>query len=512
MQWKNVWIFTILSAVLPFTQIKANNSKERFDSIYYKVLLETSISDTQKSLKIADSLYQYTASDELKIRSLLLSAYTYQIAGDVTGVFEKALEAEKLAEKTKNHEWQIRIIGLLSSELREIGLENERKKVLKKMKNTIPKIKDEMTRNLLFSMYHQELAYNYFGDFDKDEIWNNLKKSKKYLDKVPEMETKNMLMGINEWVYANTYIGLKENPDSALFHIRKAKKYFEKSADPNYMKDMVLLNEGSAYLLKNELDKAYEYLKKAETLSEETENTASKLMIYNQLYEYYYSVNDTVNSYKYLTQVKKMTNEINENKIQPLERFIENFKAENQFLEKKNQVVSMIFTLFCLGLLAFVFIYFYVRRKTRNKIKELKAKLESFNSESLIQEKSKVVINEEVNQKILDGLEEFVQSKGFLKSNITIADLSSELNVNIKYLSHVLNHDLGKDFNKFINENRIYYILDKLYNDEKYRLYKLSFLAKECGFSSHSKFSSVFKSVTGLTPSAFIKQLDKHDK
>src|SRR5690625_6463448 len=70
--------------------------------------------------------------------------------------------------------------------------------------------------------------------------------------------------------------------------------------------------------------------------------------------------------------------------------------------------------------------YFYVIRKTGNKIKELKAKLKSFNSESLIQEKSKVVkstpkvvINEEVNQKILDGLEEFVQSKGFLKSNIT---------------------------------------------------------------------------------------------
>ena len=241
-------------------------------------------------------------------------------------------------------------------------------------------------------------------------------------------------------------------------------------------------------------------------------------MIYNQLYEYYYSVNDTVNSYKYLTQFKKLKNYINDNKVRPLEVFIENLNEENQFLEKKNQVVSMIFTLFCLGLLAFVFIYFYVRRKTRNKIKELKAKLESFNSESLIQEKSKVVkstpkvvINEEVNQKILDGLEEFVQSKGFLKSNITIADLSSELNANIKYLSHVLNHDLGKDFNKFINENRIYYILDKLYNDEKYRLYKLSFLAKECGFSSHSKFSTVFKMFTGVTPSSFIKHLDKNE-
>lgn len=241
-------------------------------------------------------------------------------------------------------------------------------------------------------------------------------------------------------------------------------------------------------------------------------------MIYNQLYEYYYSVNDTVNSYKYLTQVKKMTNEINENKIQPLERFIENFKAENQFLEKKNQVVSLIFTLFCVGLVSFVFIYFYIRIKTKNRIIALKTELESLNAESFSNTKSertkstpKIIVNEEVNQKILNGLEEFVQSKGFLQSNITIADLSSILNVNTKYLSHVLNHDLGKDFNKFINENRIYYILDKLYNDEKYRLYKLSFLAKECGFSSHAKFSTVFKMFTGVTPSSFVKHLDKNE-
>src|SRR5690625_2509275 len=134
------------------------------------------------------------------------------------------------------------------------------------------------------------------------------------------METKNMLMGINEWVYANTYIGLKENPDSALFHIRKAEKYFENSADPNYFKDMVLLTKGSAYVLKNEFDKAYDYLKEAETLSEETENATSKLMVYSQLYDYYYLVNDTVNSYKYLTQVKRLKNHINDNKVRSEER------------------------------------------------------------------------------------------------------------------------------------------------------------------------------------------------
>ncbi|RTZ46822.1 hypothetical protein EJ377_15815 [Chryseobacterium arthrosphaerae] len=47
-----------------------------------------------------------------------------------------------------------------------------------------------------------------------------------------------------------------------------------------------------------------------------------------------------------------------------------------------------------------------------------------------------------------------------------------------------------------MNRLRINYIVDKLINDEKYRQYKISILADECGFSSHSKFAAVFKAVT----------------
>jgi AraC-like DNA-binding protein len=73
----------------------------------------------------------------------------------------------------------------------------------------------------------------------------------------------------------------------------------------------------------------------------------------------------------------------------------------------------------------------------------------------------------------------------------------------------VINSSYQRDFNTYINELRINYIIDKLKTDSNYRLYKLSFLAEESGFSSHSKFSAVFKAVTRLTPTKFIYYLEQ---
>ncbi|NHQ67331.1 helix-turn-helix transcriptional regulator, partial [Elizabethkingia miricola] len=46
-----------------------------------------------------------------------------------------------------------------------------------------------------------------------------------------------------------------------------------------------------------------------------------------------------------------------------------------------------------------------------------------------------------------------------------------------------------------------------LYNNPLYREYKISYLAEECGYSSHQVFITAFRKETGMTPSYFIKQL-----
>ena len=119
--------------------------------------------------------------------------------------------------------------------------------------------------------------------------------------------------------------------------------------------------------------------------------------------------------------------------------------------------------------------------------------------------KTKNIMSRTTEVEIITSLERFEQNLGFLEPSLTISDLAQKLNTSIKYLSFILNKHYLKDFNTYINELRIHYIVNKIESNKEYRSYKISYLAKECGFSSHSKFSAIFKSVKGFSPSFFIE-------
>lgn len=65
------------------------------------------------------------------------------------------------------------------------------------------------------------------------------------------------------------------------------------------------------------------------------------------------------------------------------------------------------------------------------------------------------------------------------------------------------------NFNAYINKLRINYIVEKLKNEPNFISYKISYLAENSGFSSHSSFATVFKSITGISPVTFIDLLRK---
>lgn len=126
----------------------------------------------------------------------------------------------------------------------------------------------------------------------------------------------------------------------------------------------------------------------------------------------------------------------------------------------------------------------------------------------LLKRKQEPLMTSETEAKLLEFLGEFEKGTLYNSKNMSLPFLAGELNTNTKYLSNVINRHKSSDFKSYINRLRINYIVDKLIHDEKYRQYKISILAEECGFSSHSKFASVFKTVTDYSPSAFIKQLE----
>ena len=113
----------------------------------------------------------------------------------------------------------------------------------------------------------------------------------------------------------------------------------------------------------------------------------------------------------------------------------------------------------------------------------------------------------ETEKTLLKKLKKFETKNEFINPDLNLSLLAVDLKTNTKYLSHIINTHKKKDFNNYVNELRIFYIIQKIQEDPKYLNYKISYLSKESGFSSHSKFATVFKNTTGLTPSAFLHQV-----
>jgi AraC-like DNA-binding protein len=110
---------------------------------------------------------------------------------------------------------------------------------------------------------------------------------------------------------------------------------------------------------------------------------------------------------------------------------------------------------------------------------------------------------------ILKLLGIFEESKGFLRSNITIQTLADEFDTNGKYLSKIVNEYKKNSFVQYINDLRIEYAINILRDDQKFRKYTLQALSSEFGFNSPESFSKAFLKKTGIKPSYFIKELNK---
>lgn len=105
-----------------------------------------------------------------------------------------------------------------------------------------------------------------------------------------------------------------------------------------------------------------------------------------------------------------------------------------------------------------------------------------------------------------ENLMQFISSeKPFLISNLSLRSLAEQVEIHPNKLSWLLNEQLGKNFNEFINHFRIQYFKN-LATDPSNSHISLLGLAYESGFNSKTVFNTYFKKETGLTPKEFIQQ------
>jgi AraC-like DNA-binding protein len=99
-------------------------------------------------------------------------------------------------------------------------------------------------------------------------------------------------------------------------------------------------------------------------------------------------------------------------------------------------------------------------------------------------------------------------NKPFLDRDLNIQELSVMTKIPRHYITQILNEKHHKNFFTFINEYRVKEVIER-FSDPKYRNYNILSIALDSGFNSKATFNSIFKSMTGFTPSEYRDKMQK---
>lgn len=275
----------------------------------------------------------------------------------------------------------------------------------------------------------------------------------------------------------------------------------------SYLKKLHQANivEGYAYhyFVLNEYDTSIGKYLEVLSIAEDIKRVSLRVDILKKIGHLYQKIGDTEKSARFLTKYIHLEDSLRVIKNNSLSITMHNFISERstKVEAEKNGNTGYYILFMVLTLVGCVFIItFYVKSKRAVVIT---------NNLSDNPKSQDLALSLKTENSLLQKLDKFEASNEFLDKNMSMSRLIGLLETNVKYLRHLLKTYKNTDYNSYINELRINYILEKLKTDPVYLNYKISYLADECGFSSHSKFSANFKRVTKLSPSEFISSINQ---
>lgn len=510
-------LFTLIG--FSFFQCFAQVSK--YDSIYSKVSTELLNADPKKSLINIDYLYNLSENNTERIKACMLNAKLLRQYGFQKVAILSLNKADSLATIEKNHFYLARINGFLSTLYRESKIVTLGKNHLNKAMLFSNEIDDKNEMYKFKGNLFQELAYYEMEVSNYSKAIEHLKKGEQFLNKITSSESidKSFLIAINSEMLAKNYLSLQK-ADSAVAFYNKAKLSLNHSQSANSpLKGFIYNGLGDVYMTKKEYKNALLNYKEAEKIAEESNFHILKQEIYESLLSYFKTTNDNKNYIIYSELQKKLYKQTEKEQSKITNSLVEFFhKKENDNHSTYNRNVFGIVGVSAFLISGTLLFASYKRRKEHKKFQKYIAQKDNIKNEinaitsETEKDKNKEYMPLETEQRILEGLNEFEKSKHFLNNEISLNVVAVSFGINHRYLSYVINKHKMKDFASYINELRINYITDKLKENPDYLKYKISYLADECGFSSHSRFTVTFKQVKGVSPLTFINYVKKNNQ
>ena len=523
------FLFLLITAMPVLAQ-----KKYSFDQICERTSVHIAPKDIPQALRKADSLYMSANEPLEKVKSLMLVAELHHFAGE----FKKAIcygeNAHSLLGQVEDAEWITRVNEFLAKEYRLLGLHERSKKYTLLGLKSADRITDPVKRKEAAGLLNQELAYYEMEMGNFPNAIPYIEHSLKEFEKI-DKDDNGRPAAASYQMLGYVYFRLEDYSLSETYY-HKAESLLKEEC---CILGLVYNGLGGIRLKQKNWKEAEVYLKKAEKIADNSRSLKLKKAVYANINDYYEGTGDNFKASLYATKYVRAYEDMNARSREITGVNIENTPK----LHKKNVQISIIKNAAIIVLLTSlvgIVIFFRIKQKKqrsklrniiRTQIHQIAGQDKTIHKRSGNQDFSNISVEEvddkdsspdkkkneplmtqETETKLLELLEDFEKGALYNSKNMSLSFLAAELNTNTKYLSYVINQHKNADFKTYVNRLRISYIVDKLINDDKYRQYKISILADECGFSSHSKFASVFKAVTDFSPSAYIKYLDAENQ
>lgn len=474
---------------------------------------ELTDTNPEQAIKIGEHLLKSSSSDSERSDIQFLIAKSWFSKGQFGHSLTAAFRAKQLAENSKSKQKQVEISILIATILRILQLDDQSEKYLQFTEENLKVPRKSVESTSLFIRLLNAKALLATDHNNYDSALSIISTAKKIAAKIPDNNPKvvsETFLIEGEIHLSRKRYGLAE----ACF--LKSLQLLQKN-DRNSLQFSKVLDEIAAvYFQQQQHQKAVGLLLRAWTVSKKLQHIPLQESINKQLAINYLALKDRklyhFYNQKYL-ELKDSDDSLGSESTNIAFNLISH-EQELALIEEKEELASYLYFSLATVMLAIIcFTIQFFRNKSRVKrFQEIRKYLQvgiqstpPIAIETKKEPAKNLVIPVETEQNLLAKLKKFETSTRFTNKEMSLAVLAAQFDTNTKYLSEIINKHNNDNFNTYINKLRINYIIEKIKTEPNYRNYKISYLADESGFSSHSSFTTIFKSITGIAPTTFIE-------
>lgn len=462
--------------------------------------------------------------EKYEVRMTMADAYLKIKKPDFAKSTEMLFKAKEIAEQLDDTKLKAKIYGSIANQYSFLNFPDKIKPYLDLSKQQVDQLPNGYEKNYLTARLYIE-----YGNLEADKenfpvAKKDYQKALKFLGNIGNPTKKNIFQFRRAFYNMGvSYAYLKQN-DSAEYFLNKALAIRE--TENKEFKYFIYNTLAKVYINKNENRRAIDSLEIV--LGEDDfKDNRLKADMYKKLIAAYKSLNNKEKYIEYSEKLLVLEPDVKDNNLKAISTAVseeqKNLQEKVSDKENRNQllIVGCVLLIFFGG--ASLFYINQKRKKEKLIYRNFISNLEKKETVEINEPEPEVLVREEkektafsvpssAEKMILEKLEKFEGSNRFTNSKLSVASLAVMFKTNPTYLSETIKKHKEKNFNNYINELRINYICNQILERPEFLNYKISYLAEEAGFSSHSSFTTVFKNITGISPSAFLREAVKKHK